>query len=127
MDPSQDQINALINLYQSGQITKAEQACIELLQIHPKSLIILNMLGEIFADQGQLQKALQALNKAIQIKPNFAEAYSNRGSALKDLGQPEEAAESYLKAIGIQPDLQPAWGHLFFAVKAEISNYLFRK
>ena len=30
--PSQDQINSLVNLYQSGQMTKTEQACRELLK-----------------------------------------------------------------------------------------------
>ena len=34
-NPPPDQINALINLYQSGQMTKAEQACNELMQAYP--------------------------------------------------------------------------------------------
>ena len=42
-NPSPDQINALVNLYQSGQLTRAEQACRELLQTYPQSLIVLNI------------------------------------------------------------------------------------
>ena len=42
---SPDQLNGLINLYHSGQMTKAAQACSELLQIYPQSLTVLNVLG----------------------------------------------------------------------------------
>jgi hypothetical protein len=41
--PSQDQINSLVNLYESGQMTKTEQACRELLQAYPQSLIGINI------------------------------------------------------------------------------------
>ena len=38
--PSQNQINSLANLYQSGQMTKTEQASRELLQTYPQSLFV---------------------------------------------------------------------------------------
>ncbi|MDP7000112.1 MAG: tetratricopeptide repeat protein, partial [Candidatus Poribacteria bacterium] len=90
-NPSPDRINALINLYHSGQMTKAEQACKELMQTYPQSLTVLNILGAVFAGQGQLQQAVQVFDQVIQLKPNWAEAYINRGVALKKLGQLEEA------------------------------------
>ena len=42
-NPSPDQINTLINLYHSGQMTKTEQACKELLRTYPQSLTVLNL------------------------------------------------------------------------------------
>jgi TolA-binding protein len=51
-NPSQNQINTLINLYQSGQVTKAAQSCRELLHTYPQSLIVLNVLGAVLAGQG---------------------------------------------------------------------------
>ena len=42
-NPSPDQINTLINLYHSGQMTKVVQACKELLRTYPQSLIVLNL------------------------------------------------------------------------------------
>ena len=42
--PSQGQIDSLVNLYQSGQMTETEQACRELLETHPQSLIVTNIL-----------------------------------------------------------------------------------
>ena len=73
-NPSQDQINALIDLYHSGQMTKVEQVCRELLYTYPQSLIVLNVLGAVLAGQGRLQEAVQVFDKAIQLKPDYAEA-----------------------------------------------------
>ena len=85
--PSQDQVNALLKLYQSGQMSKTEQACRELLRTYSQSLAVISVLGAALRGQGKLQDAVQAYNSAIQLKPDFAEAYSNRGILLKELGQ----------------------------------------
>jgi len=69
---TQGQINALTNLYYSGQITKAEQVCKELLQTFPQSLIVINVLGAALKGQGKLQEAVQAFDKAILLKPEYA-------------------------------------------------------
>jgi len=104
-NPSPDQINALIDLYHSGQMTKAEQACRELMQINPQSLTVLNVLGAVLAGQGQFQQAVQVFDKVIQLKPNLVEAYINRGVALKELGQLEAAVADYDKVILLKLDL----------------------
>lgn len=109
--PSQDQITALVNLYHTGQLAKTEQACRELLQTHPRTLIVINVLGAALQGQGRLQEAVESYEKAIEFKPDFAEAYSNRGNALRGLGQLNEAVESYEKAIEIKPDFAEAYGN----------------
>jgi len=53
-------MNTLINLYQSGQMAQAEQACSELLQTYPQSLTVLNVLGAVLAGQGQLPQAISS-------------------------------------------------------------------
>ena len=103
-NPSQDQINALINLYHSGQMSQAEQSCRQLLQTYPQSLIVLNLLGAALSSQGQLQQAVQVFDKVIRLEPDYAQAYSNRGNALTGLGQLEEAVDSCNKAIELKPD-----------------------
>ena len=108
VNPSQHQINALVNLYRTGKIAETEQACRELLQTHPQAFFILNVLGVTLQEQGRFQEAVQIFNKAIEIKPDYADAYSNRGNALSDLGQLKEALESYEKAIQLKPDYADA-------------------
>ncbi len=103
-DPPQGQINALIDQYNSGHMANAEQACRELLQTYPRSLVVINILGAVQQGQGKLLEAVTSYEKAIQIQPDFAEAYSNRGGVLQELGQPGEAVESCNKAIQLKPD-----------------------
>ena len=93
--PSQVQIDALVNLYQTGQMAKAELACGKLLKSYPQSLAVINILGAALQGQGKLHGAVQAFNRVIQLKPDFAEAYSNRGIVLNDLGRLDEAVASY--------------------------------
>ncbi len=107
-NPSQYQIDTLVNLYRTGQLAKTEQACRELLQAYPQAFFIINVLGVALQEQGKFQEAVQAFNKAIGLKPDYAEAYSNRGNALSDLGQLKEAVESYEKAIQLRPDYADA-------------------
>ena len=141
--PPQDEIDALVNLYHSGQMIKAEQTCRELLNTYPQTLIAINILGAALQGQGKLQEAVQAYDKAIQLKPDFAEAYSNRGNTLKELGQLDEVLKSCDKAIEIKPDyadahynrhalllnpndLMPAIKNMEKAVDIDPLNMLFR-
>ena len=54
----QEQITALVNLYQTGQMEKVEQACRELLQTYPQSLEVINFLGAALKAQGKLQSKM---------------------------------------------------------------------
>ena len=110
--PSPDQINSLVNLYQSGQMTKTEQACRELLKPYPHALVAINILGAALRDQGRLQEALQAFNKAIELNPSSGEAHSNSGAILQELGRSEEAETSYRKALKLKPDYAEAYSNL---------------
>lgn len=109
-NPSQDQINALINLYHSGQMTRVEQTCRELLDSFPQSLIVINVLGISLQALGRVDEAVQVFDRAIQVKPDYAEAYSNRGVALQELGHLEEAVQAFDKAIQLKPEYAEAHG-----------------
>jgi tetratricopeptide (TPR) repeat protein/SAM-dependent methyltransferase len=110
-DPSQDQINALVKLYNSGQMVETEQACRELLQAYPQSFAANNVLGAALLGQGKLQDAVKSYERAIQIKADSAEAYTNHGVALKALGHFDEALKSYNKAIEIKPGYAEAYNN----------------
>ena len=116
-NPSQDQIDALFNLYNSGQMTDTEQACKELLQTYPESLIVINVFRAALIGQGKFHEAVQTFATAIQLKPDYPEAYSNRGIALKDLGQLKEAVESCAQAIQLNPDFANAYNNRGHALR----------
>ena len=112
--PPQDEIDALVNLYHSGQMAEAEQACRELLKPYPQALVAINVLGAALRGQGKLQEAVQAYDKAIQLKPDFAEAYSNLWqSHLKNSARLDEALGRVTdKAILLKPDFVKAHSNL---------------
>ena len=115
--PSQVQIDALVNLYQTGQMAKVELACGKLLKSHPHSLEVINILGAANYAQNKLEEAIAAYNKALLIKPDYAAAYSNRGLALKQLGQLDEAIASFDKAIQLKPDSAAAYSNRGITLK----------
>ena len=90
-NPPQDQITALVNLYQSGEMAKTEQACRELLQSYSQSADIINVLGATLQGQGKLQEAVASFDRAIQLKPDYVGAHNNLGNTLRDLGRLKEA------------------------------------
>ncbi len=108
---SPDPINALINLYQTGQMVKTEKSCREFLKTNPQSEIITNLLGGALQGQGKLQEAVQVFDTAIDLNPEFADAYYNRGNTLKDLGQLKAAVESYGKAVELNPEFAEAYNN----------------
>jgi tetratricopeptide (TPR) repeat protein len=103
-NPPQDQITALVNLYNSGQMTETEQACRELLQAYPQSLVVMQVLGVALNDQSKLEESIQVFNKTIQLRADFTSAYYNRGNALRRLGRLDEAMRDFDKAIQLRPD-----------------------
>nr|MCS5659639.1 tetratricopeptide repeat protein [Dehalococcoidia bacterium] len=98
-------------------MTKTEQACRELLQIYPQTLIVMNVLGGALSGQGKLQEAVQVFDKAIQLKPDYVEAFNNRGNTLKNLGQLDEALKNYDRAIQLKPDYVEAYNNCGIALK----------
>ena len=102
-NPTPEQSNALISLYSSGQMAKAERACRELLQTFPQSSMVLNILGAALQALGQLAAAVSSFDKAIQLQPDYSEAYFNRGTALQELGQLVAAVKSFDETIQIKP------------------------
>lgn len=108
-DPSQDRMNSLIQLYSAGHFQKAEEACQDILQEFPNSVLVANVLGSALQAQGKFEDAVAVFDDVIRIMPGFAEAHSNRGNALKGLGRLKESLASYDKALELKPEMADAW------------------
>ena len=108
-NPPQDQITALVNLYNSGQMRETEQACRELLQTYPQSLVAINVLGAVLTIQMKFHEAVESFEKIIQLNPDATEAYLNLATALKELGRPHDAVKNCRKAIQLKPDFPEAY------------------
>ena len=56
--PLQSQILDLVNLFHSNEMVRTEDGCRALLQTHPKSLDLLNLLGASLERQGKLDSLI---------------------------------------------------------------------
>ena len=102
-EPSQKQIQPLINLYTNGQYQKALKKGSQL-ERFPESVDVYNIIGAANQGLGFLEDAIEAYNKALSIKPDYAEAYYNIGVTFQEQGKLENAIEAYNRALSIKPD-----------------------
>ena len=119
MDPPQDQLQPLINLYSQGQLQQALGQANVLLQQFPHSSVLYNIFGVVYKELGQLDASIGAYKKALSIKPDYADVFNNMGNALKEKGKLEEAIEAYKKALTIKPNHAEAYNNMGLALKEQ--------
>ena len=111
-DPSQEEIELILRLFNSKKLTDAKQEVDNKIVKYPNSFILFNILGAILSEQKQLYKAVENYKKSIKINPNYAEGYNNLGVALHKLDRLEEASDTYKKAIGLKSEFAEAFNNL---------------
>jgi len=109
---SNEQINPILSLYNSGQFKKAIAAIKELNQEYPNVPLLFNILGACYKSIGQTDGALQMFETATKIKPDYAEAHFNLGVILQELTQLNSAVSSYKKAIELISNYPDAHNNL---------------
>ncbi len=88
----------------SGDFDNAVGMFKKLLGIDPKSAIVLNYLGYMYADKGQnLEEAKDLIAKALEAEPNNAFYIDSMGWVFYKMGRLEEAKESLETAVNLLP------------------------
>jgi uncharacterized protein (TIGR02466 family) len=100
--PNQQEIQALLNLYNAGQLQSAEFTARQLLRNYPDTLILHNVLASSCAAQRKFDDAAVSFQKVAALSPN-AETLSNLGLVLQEQGKTAEAAANFRKALALQP------------------------
>jgi tetratricopeptide (TPR) repeat protein len=108
----QDQLQALVTLYNEGQLVRVVEQAQALTKQYPEAFTVWNLLGASAAQIGQLDQAIFAFKRVLTIKPNYAEAHYNTGKVLKEQGKLEEAIESYKEAVAIRPNYAKAYNNM---------------
>lgn len=103
-NPSQQQVNALVSLYNSGRMQETEHTAKNLLNTYPGSALLNNIFGAAMLEQGKLQESLNVFEKTIALKPDYAVTHGNLGIVLYRLGQFKKALKCYDRAIELNPD-----------------------
>jgi len=112
INPSQEQLNSLLEHYQNGRLDDAEKLSISITQEFPKHQFGWKVLGAVLNQLGRIPESVVAKEKAVKLAPNDAEAHSNLGITLKELGRLDEAEASFTQAIALKPDLAEAHNNL---------------
>lgn len=102
-NPSQTELNNLIQIINSGNYAAAETIATPLSKAYPKAILIWKILGVAIAEQGRMADAIIPMQKVIQIEPKDAEAHRNLATALKELGNIKSAEIHFRKSIALNP------------------------
>jgi Flp pilus assembly protein TadD len=119
LEPSQQQLNSLLEYYQAGRYVDAEKLSLSITQEFPKHQFAWKVLGTALKQMGKLNESLVALQKSVELNPQDAEAHNNLGITLQELGRLDEAEASYRKAIELKPDLAEAYNNLGNTLKEQ--------
>jgi Flp pilus assembly protein TadD/2-polyprenyl-3-methyl-5-hydroxy-6-metoxy-1,4-benzoquinol methylase len=117
LEPSKQQLNSLLELYQTGRYEDAEKLSLSITQEFPKHQFAWKVLGAALKQIGKINESLVASQKSVQLNPQDAEAHNNLGNTLRELGRLDEAETSLRKAITIKPDYAVAHSNLGIILK----------
>ncbi len=110
--PSQFEINPLLQALNSKQLHQAELIGKSLLKTYINSYVLHNLLGIALDGQGKHTEAITSYRQALAINSTVPDIYFNLGIALNNNGELEEAISSYKTAIRIKPNFFEAYGNL---------------
>ena len=116
-----------------GDLSGAEKALRQALELNPKGLQAQYYLGRVFWAQAEekrkagadaeasalLEQSVESARRTVEQKPDYGLAYLSMGIALKQLHRNGEAAEALRNAIRIVPDLPDSYLHLADLLAAE--------
>ena len=112
LEPSQQQLNSLLEHYQAGRYEDAEKLSLSITEEFPKHQFAWKVLGAALKQIGKINESLVATQKSVQLNPQDAGAHNNLGIMLQELGRLDEAEASYRQAITLKPDLAEAHNNL---------------
>ena len=115
----QDQLEAVINLYNQGLLQQVLGKTSELLKSYPDSAILHNIQGAANNGLMQFNAAIKSFKEAINIKFDFPDAHNNLGIALQEQGKLEEAISAFEKSLSINPNYADAYYNMGIALQKQ--------
>ena len=117
LKPSREQLDNLLEHYQTGRYVDAEKLSLLITQEFPKHQFAWKVLGAALKQMGKINESLAASQKSVQLNQQDSEAHNNLGNTLQELGRLDEAEASYRQAITLKPDYAEAHNNLGVTLK----------
>ncbi|WP_454774519.1 tetratricopeptide repeat protein [Janthinobacterium tructae] len=115
--PSQQEIDHIVRLYESGEQVQMEEATRAMVDAYPVSALAWSVLGMALRLQGK--DALPALQKTVELAPDDAEAHLHLGNAHMDGGHPDLAMPYFMRALELAPAFAEALSRLGDVLQAQ--------
>ena len=115
--PDKEQINNLLESYQSGRLADTELVALSFTDEFPIHQFGWKMLGVVYDQMGRFDEALAATKQSLALEPSDAEAHYNLAGLLSRLGRLNEAVASYSQAIKLKPHFAEAHYNLASAFR----------
>jgi tetratricopeptide (TPR) repeat protein len=112
LDALQDAVNALVALYNRGELQAVIDKARQLTETYPDAFALWSILGVSLAQAGDAAAAETALRRARSLNRNSPDVHNNLGNVLKDQGKFGDAQESYRRALQLWPDYAEAHNNL---------------
>jgi len=99
MKKLKEEIQSAVNIFKSGNLSKAEHVSKKLIKENPNIVFLYNLLGLILSGQGKSEQAIECYEEGIKIDPNFAMIYNNLALLLvsRQSSSDMKKAENYYK------------------------------
>ncbi len=115
--PNQQELQALVNALNNGQLAQAESQAKSLIAKHANVFILHHVLSLALDGQQKYIEAVVSYKNALKLQPekfnqSSADLYFNLGIALTNLNRLDEAAMTYQQSIKINPIFFEAHGNL---------------
>ena len=134
MEKLKKHIQSIIDIYKSGNLSKAELLTKKTIDKNPKVVFLYNLLGLILAEQKKDEEAIKCYEKGISINPNFGMIYNNMGLLFfknKSFNSIKKAEKFYKKAISLDkkiPEPHNNLGNLYdYINKINDAIYCYKK
>ena len=118
-NPPQDQLDALVALYNKGQLSAAVEKAQLLVSDFPSSFLLWNIFGAANKGLGRTEDAASAFKRVTELNPTYADGFSNLGVTLQEQGKLDEAIAACNKALSIKPDYAEAYNNMGNALQAQ--------
>jgi len=102
MNKLKQQIEDTVNIFKSGDLSKAERLSKDLLKSNPQMVFLYNLVGLILAQDKKIDEAIEYYERGLKIDPNFAMIYNNLGLIFYNKGSYEnykKAEKYYIKSL----------------------------
>lgn len=99
-------------LFQKGDVVRAEHAFRCVLAINPTKYTAWNDLGNLLKQQCRLTESRHCYNEALKLNPQLAVAWNNLGCANLDEGDAQTAVLHFIKAVYFDPKLDCVYSNL---------------